>query len=606
MPEDIKPTAESTSLETRHLVGLWSNCHAKWARIDTYYNRTFRLWPESSTRPGWYRPMRARSIIDHAVDRQIATEPKVHRFPATDSSENKSLADDIEPAIQAILDNISLEEIVLPWKQVAKHMMLYGYAVEGEDLDGEVMNERQWSPERKEYRLGKEGQELYDQAVKLWQAEKMALVPFRSKVPHPARVLMDPRKKKPAIAIILETYTAESLYRMTHARKVQQEHGRKLEVVVFKRDNDQDQIQTQERWSKKWHAMFTLSGEMLFIEPNTWGFQPWKHAFAGYGSEPTVAIDVDPSYMAVGLLDHAMEDLKAQAQEAAGRHNLILDQTFNPIATEGDANELRDQLARSDIIEARRGEVYRLEMQVLPRNIFESEQMIDADLDMGTYSRALGGQRQKGVSTVGQQSILDVSADRKFITPTVQMQAMATISTSNILRMIWMLNITLMVNGKKISAAMLKGDFNIQVTFKLKDPVVQFQNRELGLRELEAGAITVETYREDYLELENVARERRREITQTIRRDPLVAHLFALRAAKEDGIMELIEEFQDQLDPEQFQDSIFASLLGGGQTASPSGNGVGNADVPELAEALTPDTPRPGQSGQVQAGGGNG
>jgi hypothetical protein len=584
---------------------LWANCHAKWAKIDTYYNRTFQLWPETSTRPGWYRPMRARSIIDHAVDRQIATEPKVHRFPATDSAENKALADDIEPGVQSILDNISLEEIVLPWKQVAKHMMLYGYAVQGEDLDAEVMNERQWAPERNDYPKGDDGKELFDQAEKLWEAEKLAMVPFRTRVPHPARVLMDPKKKRPAVAIIVETYTADSLYRMTYAREEQRKKGRKLEVKVFHRENGQDQIQTRERWSKKWHAMFTIDGEMLFIEPNTWGFQPWKHAFAGYGSEPTIAINVDPSYMAVGLLDHAMEDLKAQAQEAAGRHNLILDQTFNPIATEGDANELRDQLARSDIIEARRGEVYRLEMQVLPRNIFESEQMIDADLDLGTYSRALGGQRQKGVSTVGQESILAVAADRKFITPTAQMQAMATISTSNVLRMIWMLNITLMINGKRIGASMLKGDFNIQVTFKLKDPVVHFQNRELGLRELEAGAITVETYREDYLELENVARERKREIAQTIRRDPLVMHLFAMRAAKEDGIMDLIEEFQDQLDPEQFPDSIFAGLLGGGgQTPPPNGNGTSSADVPDLAEALTPNVARPGQSGQVQAGGG--
>ena len=81
MPQEMRPTADSTTQARKQLQDLWSNCHGKWEQVDSYYNRTFQVWPDGLDRPGWYRPMRARSIIDHAVDRQLAHEPTIHREP---------------------------------------------------------------------------------------------------------------------------------------------------------------------------------------------------------------------------------------------------------------------------------------------------------------------------------------------------------------------------------------------------------------------------------------------------------------------------------------------------------------------------------------------
>ena len=84
---------------------------------------------------------------------------------------------------------------------------------------------------------------------------------------------------------IKHTYRlAGDLYDLTYARSQGKTKGRNVEVEVFERDNPQEMVLTDEYWSENWHGMFTSTGEQLFVEPNTWGFVPFSHAFAGYGS----------------------------------------------------------------------------------------------------------------------------------------------------------------------------------------------------------------------------------------------------------------------------------------------------------------------------------
>ena len=66
-----------------------------------------------------------------------------------------------------------------------------------------------------------------------------------------------------------------------------------------------------------------------------------------------------------------------------------------------------------------------MEMQQLPGWMFESEQWLDKDMELGTYSRTLAGIRDQGVSTVGQQAILSTSAMRKFVAPSKQLEHLA-------------------------------------------------------------------------------------------------------------------------------------------------------------------------------------
>ena len=615
MALEDKPTPALIQEHRKYLGDLWSNTHAKWETIDTYYNRTFKLWPDGMDRPDWYIPMRSRALVDHAVDHQLAFEPLVHRAPAGIGEEHKRRADQLEPALKAIMDEAQLQEPNLTWKQIGKHLLLYGYAVVEDGLDTTTMQARRDKPKKGRSEL----KEDFEGRMRLWEHRKKTMMPFRTRAVHPARVLLDPLKKEPRLAIKHTYRLSQDLAELTQARAEQRGRGRPVEVNPWEvKDNPFEMVLCDEWWSDCWHALATDAGDLLFVEKNTWGFVPYAHAFSGYGQEPTSISEIDPTHMAVGLLDHALESLKAQAQAVAGRHNALIEATFNPMVTTGSADELQDQLSRSDIIEvANRGEVGRMEMQQLPGWMFDTEQWMDKDIELGTYSRSLAGIRDQGVSTVGQQAILSTSAMRKFVAPSKQLEHLAGRSAEHILQLIDVLDLDMYVRGYEVSSTEIEHDYSVRVSFTLVDPVLQLQQREMGLREVQAGVKSRETYWSADARLEDASGERKRLLEDFVRSDPMVQKVLAQEVAREIGLLELLEkqrakEEQDMqmgaTGPNVLEQSILGGDMAGGGGGMPGGGGgmppaaPGGGPQRDPRQPLTPDVAKPSRVGQEFAG----
>ena len=601
MAYDDKPTVESIRQMTRYLQDLWSRTHTKWQEIDSYYQQTFKLWPEGMNRPEWLKPARSRSIVDHAVDHQLAYEPMVHRWPTTQTEASKRRADQIEPAMKAILDEASLFEPNLTWKQVGKHLLLYGYAVVEDGLDTMCMAERREKP-----RKGRnEPQDEYDRRVRIHRNASKSMMPFRTRAPHPSRVLLDPTEKEPRIAIKHAFRRSIDLDEITQSRMTGAKAKRGEVHKWDAGENPFELIMVDEFWSECWHAMVADS-ELLFVEKNTWGFIPYSHAFSGYGQEITAIEDVDPTYMAVGVLEPVMPVLKAQAQAVSGRHNALMEATFNPTGTVMDSSELQEQMARGDVIEmGNRGDVWKMEMPNLPNWMFQSEEWLDRDIEMGTFSRALQGVRETGVSTVGQQAILTTAAGRKFVSPSKQLQHLATQSASHILQWVDVLDLSLRVRGHAIDPSMVESDYSVLISFELVDPVMQLQHRELGLREVQQGLKSKETYWSADAKLEDSTGERRRLLEDMIREDPRVQELMAKEVAREAGLQDLLDQEEDRMQNQQM-----SAMEQQGPMLGPDGMpiqqsmgsmaGMGGQGRP-TRQPLTPDTARPSRVGQELA-----
>ena len=612
MALEDKPTPALVHEHRKYLSDLWSNTHAKWETIDTYYNCTFKLWPDGMDRPDWYIPMRPRALVDHAVDHQLAFEPLVHRAPAGIGEEHKRRADKLEPALKAIMDEAQLQEPNLTWKQIGKHLLLYGYAVVEDGLDTTIMQSRRDEPKK----ARNESPEDFQGRMRLWEHRKKTMMPFRTRAVHPARVLLDPLKKEPRLAIKHTYRLSQDLAEMTSARVAQRGKGSSVEVNPWEvKDNPFEMVLCDEWWRECWHALVTDAGDMLFVEKNTWGFVPYAHAFSGYGQEPTSISEIDPTHLAVGLLDHALESLKAQAQAVAGRHNALIEATFNPVVTTGSADELQEQLARSDIIEvANRGEVGRMELQQLPGWMFQSEEWLDKDMELGTYSRSLAGVREQGVSTVGQQAILSTSAMRKFVAPSKQLEHLASRSAEHILQLIDVMDLDMYVRGFDVSPTEIERDYSVRISFELVDPVLQLQQREMGLREVQAGVKSRETYWNADAKLEDATGERKRLLEDFVRSDPMVQKVLAQEVAREIGLLELLEKQRAKEEQAQQQGggpSVLDESILGGELAGPGGGG-GMPGMPPAAAAggpqrdprapLTPDVASPSRVGQEFAG----
>ena len=224
--------------------------------------------------------------------------------------------------------------------------------------------------------------------------------------------------------------------------------------------------------------------------------------------------------------------------------------------------------------------------------------------------------REQGVSTVGQQAILSTAAGRKFIGPARQLEHLATVASSQILQLIDILDLDLTVRGKQIRPSFIESDYSVQVSFDLVDPVLQLQQRQLGLQEVAAGLKSMETYWSADAHLEDATGERKRLLMDWVRKNPMIHQAMAMEVAREEGIEALVER------------AIATSQGGGGGLGATGMGGMGGmngggglvgpdgmpleqsmgqtggapAAVDQIRQGLTPNTMPPGRTGANLAG----
>jgi hypothetical protein len=601
-----EPTTTMIDAYRSHLKEVWANAHRKWEKYDDYYFRTYSIWDgeESHSRPGWLKPARPTSLVDNAVDHQLASEPTPHRHPVRTSEESRINADRIEEGMKAILDEASLLEPALTWKQIGKSLVHLGYAIHEIGVDSNILQRRADEPTKD----SDQTEEEFKATQRLHDHYRRTAMPFRTRAPHPARILLDPWEKRPRVAIRHARRFSQDLHELTVSRK---RRGRPVDIWEVRNNRPFELILVDEYWTECWHAMmvsgyvtgtgreYTSLKKLLFVEKNTWGFVPYAHAYAGFGQEPTNSDRIDPANLAVGILDSVMGDIRAQAQAVSGRHNALMDATFNPIGTRMGADELRDQLDQGDIVEMQdRSDVWRMDIPQLPRWMFQTEEWLSRDIEEGTFSRALAGVREQGVSTVGQQAILSTAAGRKFVGVARQLEHLASVASSQILQLIDLLDMDLTVRGKVIRPSYIESDYSIQVSFDLVDPVLQLQQRQLGLQEVGAGLKSMETYWSSDAKLEDASGERKRLLMDWVRKNPMVHQAMALEVAREEGIEALVER------------AIGVSQGGNGAAPGDGGPLLGPDGMPldetmgtnALRQGLTPNTMSAPRTGANLAG----
>ena len=125
------------------------------------------------------------------------------------------------------------------------------------------------------------------------------------------------------------------------------------------------------------------------------------------------------------------------------------------------------------------------------------------------------------------------------------------------------------------------------------DPVMQLQQRQLGLQEVAAGLKSMETYWAADAKLEDATGERKRLLMDWVRKNPMVHQAMALEVAREEGIEALVER-------------AIGISQGGAETPPDGGPILGPDGMPldqtmggggELRQGLTPNTVSPPRTG---------
>jgi len=606
-----KPDASTVDSMHSHLSGVWNRTHTeRWPLVDTYYNNTFPLWPTGSNRPEWLRPSRGRAIIDHAVDHLLAFEPVLRRFPSSQEEEDKVMADNIEKIMQSIMNRAAIIENTLTWKQAGKHLLMYGYAIVNDAVSALDLRSSREAPKKKT----NETDTNFERRLAVFEHKKKTLMPFRTRAPHPQRVLMDPSNKEPRVAINTEMIYSQDLHDITanriNPKTGKPKRGQPGDVEVWEVQNDPfERISRREQWTADWHIL-TVNGSLLFVERNDWGFVPYSQAFAGFGQEPTDWKDLDPYWLAVGMLDPIIPALKALAQAQAGKHNSLMQATFPDKFTTGDSAELMEQSSRGEIIEVdSKDAVWTEDIPNYTRWMFMAEDELQKEVEFATFASNIAGIRQPGTITVGQEAIQVQAAAKKFIAPTKQLEHLASSSASHILQLIDVLDLAVEIDGRDIQASDLDKDYAIRVRFEQLDPVFQLQLRELGLAEHAQGLLSSESYWRDYARREDGTMENVRVMMDRVRAMPAVQQKLALAAAEEMGVLDLLLE---EMTPEEKGQGG----QGGSQLVGPDGNPLASSmgrqspqqavnqirgSRNQLRQPLTGRATKPGQTGANRA-----
>jgi len=590
-----RPDVE-TIIRFRSKMGeLWANAHNEFRDNDSYYQRKFKVWNDNYQGRPVFHDSTATHIVNHAVDTLMSFSPKIHREPMGDTEQHKQDATNLENALKAIMDDSAKRETAPTWKLMAHYLILHGYSVlEGPILVG--LNDRPDEPVQSDF----DTEEEYEGARAIYRANRRTFNPVRIRVPHPSTVLINPNEKIPTMAIKASKMTAQDLHEQSVTKKRKQR--RKYSEIFDMGNHDPwDEVETWDYWTPYWHVKLLASSSAnygspssraatpIWMERNTWGFVPFVHAFSGFGID-IMETGGDPANLAQGILTPNKETIRKRTQELSAFHQILLRFAFAPMGTSRDPMTLAQAIANEGILEGDPQDFWVMNTPDVPNWALQLRGQTDNTLEMGTYSSALAGVRQAGVTTVGQQAILNTAGMRTFSAPAMQREHMASIIGSRILQLVDSvseLSGGIGANGKTLNRSLISSVYDVDVRFPHADPVMEMQSRQQALTEFQAGLIDPMTFYE-IAGYENGTEIKKRLIEEIVRNLPSIREQMETLAAQELGLVNEANQTQVTEEIGMRQEAMAPQVPG---VNGAGGGGMGGGG--DLNRALTPDTFQP-------------
>ena len=590
---------------------LWSNAHQEFRDNDAYYQRKFKVWSNTyQGRPVFYDSTPTH-LVDHAVATLMSFSPRIHREPVGETEQHKQDATNLEHGLKSIMDDAALHEPTIPWKVCAQYLVAHGYAVvEAPVLVG--LGQRPTEPVESEF----DDEEAFETAKTIYRANRKSFNPVRIRVPHPSTVLMNPREKVPTVAIKASKMTAQELHEQSITKKRKQ---RRKYAEIFDMGNKDpwDEVEVWDYWTPYWHVKLVANSSPsynasptsraatpIWMERNTWGFVPFVHSFAGWGMD-MADTGGDPKNFAQGILTPNKETIRKRTQEISAFHQILLRFAYAPMGTSRDPITLAQAISNEGILEGDPQDFWVMNTPDVPGWALQLRSQTDSTLELGTYSSALAGVRQAGVTTVGQQAILNTAGMRIFSGVALQREHMASIVGSRILQLVDSVSELaggIGANGKTLNRSTIHNVYGIQVKFPHAEPVMELQQRQMAMSEYGAGLIDPMTYYET-AGYENGTEIKQRLIEESVRNLPSVRQKVETLVAQEMGLIDEENEAAAAQEIAARQQAMAPQIPGvspemGGGMGPDMGGGMGGpppeGGAPaDLNAPLTPDTFKP-------------
>jgi len=568
-----KPDHTSVRQDWDYLSALWGPAHAHWKELDSYYWRTFKIWPpEVESSRSDIRPSRPTNVIDHLTAALAAFTISGHRIPAGEGEEHQRHSDLMEPWIEDVFNEASLREPLMTWMQLGKHMAQYGYGV----VEGPLWDTK-GAPIEPERNDG-ESETAYRNRIRAFSFENETEFPIRISSPHPARVLLDPREKNPELAIKRYRITEYDLEYLTMTKSRTRKNS-----IRFEREQDGNPYKTvevTEVWTRYWHGLFGPK-DAHYVEKNTWGYLPFDHAYSGQGMEQTDQTEYRTLPLSKGFLTPVMEVIKSEAQLRSAQQEAVIRAAFFRRGTQRDPSDVAETLQNPDAwLEGPKSDYWTDDMPNYPAWFLDVGRDLGLDIEDGTFSKVLAGERPVGVSTVGQHAILSTAAAQTLGQIRKRIEHLATGQAMKVLRLVDQIGKSVTINRRTVGPEQIHHNYNMRMQFRLTDPVLKLQEAQHFMNEFQAGLISAEDYysatgKEDSTGIRN------RLFEQELRKLPAYQFRAMAILAERDGMNQLALELEQAAQQAQAGDA--QNLISSVNATQQNGGG----QVGDLRSTLT-------------------
>jgi len=457
-----RPTADSVKELRQHLIEVWRATHGHWIETQSFIDQTHPIRVVKPAKPR--RLGLAASKLLSQVDSLVTLEPVVKVHPFKDSEGANEIADRQEKWCQFLLQEAARRANLPPFRSAGFNLSAFGYTV------GVIRWDETQRTGRKPF-------------------------PFVIEFPHPARILVPYNEREVTVAIEIATMpTWEVERRWPELMTSIHTEGpySNLEIVLF---TDPD-----------WRAVF-VNGEEAVVEENPKHLVPYFHAFAGKGYEHA-PVDAGggalssygpkPEDLAVGLLDRVRDSITAADELHTARVARVLRNTYLRMFANGNTANLAEQLAQAGL-----GAV--IDTSMVDKIQWEEPSPIEPDLpglsdavvrdiDEGTFSGVVAGQRQPGVETATEFALMLGSARIGFGVPMQGINRMAGTALELAGAICVEYDESLTLGGITVKPSEFERGMDVEVDFLHKDEGELQRERQIGMEEVARGLRSTRRY----------------------------------------------------------------------------------------------------------------
>lgn len=559
MPLDPLKPPEAGDIDKflKYQEDTWEEALTKCRKADEFYNRTYAQWtgikdPIARAQRPRYHSSFPTSKINQATDALSTYAPQVTRPPSGKSKDAKAAADRIEPALTEFLVDSFTQEHRHPGRDLGEQFVKYSY---GSLFTG--LNTK-WAESRPE-QIDGETQDDLEARQEEWEADHFGFSPIKLEVLPPGAVLMDWDNKHPDLAVVRRWIPAYQLADFTLRKLDSAKRNNRVEGTPFTIASGQDPyepVEITQLWGPRFHAMKGHGDEHkenLFVEPNTWGYQPHTHGFAGGGAQP-VGEKANPKWLIEGILHPVMEGIKMRDERFIATHTSLMRLAFAKRGTTLEPTQAARALA-GDVLFGREDDWWAEKFPDFPNQMFAAGPELEDEMRQGTFDPQVAGFPNTNIDTATAALITAEASSRRWLVAMAQMGALFTLSASFILRLAARLNEEYGIeslNEHSATPLLVKDigkNFRVFVRFENLDPVV-LQSQKAEAREEMNAEPPLQSW-EGYQRIARVANATKLKgeiLDDKLERLPAMEQEILAAHAKQRGLRKLGTRLEEELD----------------------------------------------------------